>query len=319
MHNTAKICPYSPNRVFLFVARMLKKNLIRSLQADTPSTCIHMGLMKTGSTYLQTRIFPRLKGVHYVHGMESFYKGRNFTFGTFDPLIISNEGLSGNWYKDHSCGLDYFERFTTSIQNIHRIFKHPKIIVVFREPSRFIYSSYKQSLHEKGTKPWTEFFPYPDLDDDYLDQFRFSKFASYLISQCDEKNVLLLDFAQLKTDPHQFVDKIKKFCLPPSVYQQNLSVQLPVESRSNPAVSDSYEWVLIKGNKASAFTEKHLGFPLKVKVGRIELSINSIARYILPKTTSKSPVPYLSDLRKYYEEDWAKTVQLIRENEKVHG
>jgi len=260
--------------------------------------------MKTGSTFFQTRVFPKFKEVNYVHGMESFYKGRHFTFGEFKPLIISNEGFTGNWFKDQECGLDYFERFCAAVDNIETYFNSPKIIIVFREPSSFIYSSYKQYLHEDGVKNWEDFFPMESMDERFLDQFKFSKFVQRLHDKFPAERLLILNFDDLIKHPEQLFEDVKKFALSGASYEANKNLSFDNSRRSNPSLQMEYENVVILSNRINKFLKKNLGFMLKFKLGRYEVSLTTFIRYLLPRNKQKQEVKYLSELKEYYREDW---------------
>ena len=268
--------------------------------------------MKTGTTFLQTRVFPNLKGVTYVHGMESFYRGRFFTFGDLAPLLISNEGLTGNWYKDGEYGLDYFKRFNYSMKNIRRYFNQPKLIVVFREPSSFLYSSYKQSLHEAGTLSWEDFFPFEALNEKERAQFNFSRFIEVLLENFHKESLLLLNYEELKASPELFVTLIKRFCLTPEAYELNKNVEIPVRKRSNASVPAEYEGLLLLNNRLNKFTRERFGFPLKIKFGRYELSMNTLVK-VLPRLNRTKRPDNLQAIKAYYRQDWEKTAALIKD------
>ena len=245
--------------------------------------------------------------------MESFYKGRFFTFGDLAPLLISNEGLSGSWYKDRECGLNYFERFQYSIKNIKRYFNQPKLIVVFREPSSFIYSSYKQSLHERGTLRWERFFPFQTLSTENLAQFEFSRFVNVLLENFHKEDLLLLNYDELKESPASFVELIKRFCLTAEAYEVNKEVQFPIHEKSNTAVSAEFEGLFILNNKLSNFARERFGFSLKRQVGGYELSINTLARVLLSKSKKQKKPDNLGSIKAYYQQDWEKTAMLIKD------
>ena len=229
-----------------------------------------------------------------------------------DPLLISNEGLSGSWYKDQEHGLDYFQRFQYSIKNIKKYFNQPKIIIVFREPSSFIYSSYKQSLHERGTLRWNQFFPFETMHREALEQFAFSRFVDELLHNFEEGDLLLLDYDELRESPETFVDHIKRFCLSDEAYEINRDVKFPIHEKSNVGISSEHEWLLILNNRMSNYTRKKFGFSLKYKVGRFEFSANTFAKVLLPKSrTSKKP-ENLAAIKAYYHQDWEETSRHIQ-------
>lgn len=112
---------------------------------------IHIGLHKTGTTFLQTKLFPTFTKCQVVRG---FHTHRSLISNYLDKnVILSDEGLSGNLWNG-----SYEEDFKHNIQGIKKMYKRPKIIFGIRKQELWIPSVYKQFLHEKGFKPMEYLF-----------------------------------------------------------------------------------------------------------------------------------------------------------------
>lgn len=112
---------------------------------------IHIGLHKTGTTFLQNRIFPLFNDISIIRAWYSHRKIIEMSLN--EKILISDEGISGDPWKTN-----YFEQFKHNILNVKRIYGNVKIIVGFRKHSEFVLSLYKQYLHQKGTKDFSFFF-----------------------------------------------------------------------------------------------------------------------------------------------------------------
>jgi hypothetical protein len=90
---------------------------------------VHLGLHKTGTTYLQKCVFPRLDGVEVQHLMQicqvKFKSDKRV-------LLISSEGLLSSMphYPDNCTVED-------SIEALHRIYPNAKIILGVRRDIRW--------------------------------------------------------------------------------------------------------------------------------------------------------------------------------------
>ena len=57
----------------------------------------HVGTGKTGSTFLQSRIFPKLKGIHYIPTNRYHKIFEEISQSTSKKLLISRESLTDKW------------------------------------------------------------------------------------------------------------------------------------------------------------------------------------------------------------------------------
>lgn len=112
---------------------------------------IHIGLHKTGTTFLQNFIFPCYSKLSIIRAWYSHRKIIEMPLKS--NILITDEGISGNPFKEN-----YFEEFTRNLLNIKKLYGDPKIIIGLRKHSSFVLSLYKQYLHEKGTLDINKFF-----------------------------------------------------------------------------------------------------------------------------------------------------------------
>ncbi len=109
---------------------------------------LHVGLHKTGTTYLQTAVFPYLGGVHYL---------RNLTVENFlrqDPdadCLVSREGFSGPALGNQAEKLAFLRRLSG-------MFPDAQVLISFRRHASYVNALYSQYLRYGGTLPLQEFF-----------------------------------------------------------------------------------------------------------------------------------------------------------------
>lgn len=126
---------------------------------------IHIGLHKTGTTYLQYNFFPRLEGTIYIHGNRFFQKWTEQSAISKKVCLWSYEGFSGiGWNKfvlgeknPQNTGY-WIKSFEINIYNIKRFFPEATIICVFRKPGDLCLSMYKQYIHEGGILSFEDFY-----------------------------------------------------------------------------------------------------------------------------------------------------------------
>jgi hypothetical protein len=113
----------------------------------------HVGLHKTGTTFLQRAVFPKWRGITYIPwpNLELFLRldsGRTY--------LVSREGLSGrNWAHHH-------ER-DASLKRLSELFPDAQILISFRKHSGYIISSYRQYLQRGGAEVFERYF---DIESD---------------------------------------------------------------------------------------------------------------------------------------------------------
>ncbi|MGE0383625.1 MAG: hypothetical protein AB7Q97_02785 [Gammaproteobacteria bacterium] len=101
----------------------------------------HVGLQKTGTTFLQQAVFPLWRGLNYIpnDGLERLLR--------IDPerdYLLSREGLSGqNWASA--------AKRDASLKRLAELFPQARILISFRRHSGYLSSSYNHYLQHGGT------------------------------------------------------------------------------------------------------------------------------------------------------------------------
>ena len=116
---------------------------------------IHIGLHKTGTTFLQNTYFNSLKNTLYINGNSFFFSWRDQLDETKQNMLLSYEGFSGvAWHNKHS----WIDSFKMNIEALKRFFPEAIIIVVFRKHGDLALSMYKQYINEGNSCTLNEFF-----------------------------------------------------------------------------------------------------------------------------------------------------------------
>ena len=188
---------------------------------------IHIGLPKTGSSYLQKNVFPFLKDVNYFRSFGFSMLGDISSSNTF---LFSHEGLSGHpWNQPWRDGVpnshNWMTSFKVTTDNLKQLYPEAHIIVVFRKHGDLLVSLYKQYLHEGGILKFKDFYhPNGVINDEDLNfQLRIEKLRE------DFENVDVLSFEEFKTTGlGYFIDYFKNLgfnlSLNPSDKNENIGV-----------------------------------------------------------------------------------------------
>jgi hypothetical protein len=187
---------------------------------------IHVGLHKTGTTFLQREIFSKLKNVNYIHPPRTFLQKDIYTkipkvrvsFFTpektlgdrpeFKPIIssdkiniISRESLSGAPSVGY---IDGDVRFTIA-DRIKKHYPNSKIIIGVREKKSWLFSSYGQYVRGGGTYSYDDWYN-KIFDKKYLDFDTYLKYLKNLFN-----DVYVYKIEDLRSDPKEFVKNLCGF------------------------------------------------------------------------------------------------------------
>ena len=198
---------------------------------------LHIGLHKTGSTFIQSQFFKKLNDED--KNLKVFIKDTDLEFHNLftkslndkrhtlkihqkideikeNKLIISGEGIFGDQCNSFS---DKEQRFSL----LEECFRSPYYIIVYREPSAFLYSAYNQRIRKGFNKSFKE-FTHNETDEvikkykNYLNRnqwitnFKTIDFNDLFKDYLNIKErVLFLDFDELKNNKENFIEKINLF------------------------------------------------------------------------------------------------------------
>jgi len=184
---------------------MVKKEKVFSRQSgkllyeEKSDVIIHVGLHKTGTSFLQKEVFPNIKNAE-VFG----YANKVFNFKTklSDKKIniISEEGLSGNLHTK----IKTVDRETIT-SRLHAVFPDAKIIVVFRNKEDWIKSLYSEYIKLGGYETFN-YWKTEILDETCLNFDKYEKCLKKLFDY-----VLVCRYEDLKNDTDVFIKNICDF------------------------------------------------------------------------------------------------------------
>ena len=196
---------------------------------------LHLGMPKTGTTFLQAWCFPNLKGIRYHdHQINGLLDRIIYTNPIFldlkrtkqeteralegfreDRLLISNERLFGNMltnYHDHL----YLTRC------LRQLFPGAKVVLVIRRQDELLESIYRQSLQSYYHQGINSFLNYrnntfedasdqlglPNLD---VKQINLHKYVENYVEHFGRERVAVLPYELLRHDQRAFLDKLFAF------------------------------------------------------------------------------------------------------------
>ena len=259
----------------------------------------HVGLAKTGTTYLQHKFFPKLKGIKYIQRT----KYRQFKYvkiikkTDYNTYLISNE---------------FDRQLEQEVNNIASVYPHAQIIMVLRRHDYWIASQYKRRIKNGYSFTFSEFI---DLENDQ--GFWKQKDLSFypMIKMIEDKfksKPLILFYSDLRKDPYLFLEKIARFI---GADFDKKSIDLSPKHRS----FNEKQLKIIRKFSRFLFSQD-FEYSDKYWVSKIQRLFRMIPRYFILFVSLAAPnflVPKppliaekeLEKVRKHYEDDWNKCLE----------
>lgn len=271
----------------------------------------HVGLHKTGTTFLQANVFPCLRGVDNLvwRNLEYFLRlesGKSY--------LVSCEGLSGSTFASTA-------QRVKAISLLGTMFPGARAIITIRPHGEYLKSLYSQYLRYGGTQPFDGFVLLPFKHDagsapQRRHLMRAADLSYRAIIDAAEKSFagppLVCTMADMFRDPGSFVDQICAYvhCEPGSAVQ--------AFTRKSPSN------VGIKNRQASLLRAMNALFkaPLSLdgrnrpygRLSKLRLDPVTICFRWLSKVPSAGLVPdeLVSRLNDHLSEDWQFVQDYVR-------
>lgn len=266
-----------------------------------PRIAIHIGLHKTGTTYIQSTLLPNLAGVSLVRG---WFSHREIIAKDFSKtLVISDESLSGALFSG-----DYYNDFLRKVQKLKTLYQNPKIIIGIRKHDSFLLSSYKQYLHEKGTGEFSALFNKEDTGLIKQHELLLTQKLTHLKEVFSD--VFIYSQESLRERPQDFLDGLCRFL----EVENNIVLADLKRSKSNVGVNTKFQVSTLKRlNKLNKALERiHPLLSLYSKVFRkLSLTPRNICQQALKGVKSEKFIlsseakEFIEDL---YQKDWETAV-----------
>lgn len=120
----------------------------------SPLIYFHVGLSKTGTTFLQSRVFPQLQGISYIPTQHYKQAVRRIRRKNASKFLVSRE---------------FDQQFEQEIRHFSRQFPDAIPIIVFRRQDSYIASQYRRFVKNGFSGPFEAFFNLQD-DQGYFKQ-----------------------------------------------------------------------------------------------------------------------------------------------------
>ncbi|GAB4382577.1 MAG: hypothetical protein Kow0075_14480 [Salibacteraceae bacterium] len=261
---------------------------------------MHLGLEKTGSTFLHERVFTKLSGIRYH---------RKSRFRYFEQIV------------DLAPTENHLFRFETDrefFNVVDRIVAHrPDAFVFFvlRRHDSWLKSKYNYHIRKHGFKSLREFF---DMDNDMGEWKKSEMLLKPKIDYALQKfpgRVLLLNYDELRSDRRKFIGHILTFT------GAELNDFKGLDKPSKPAFSLKQNRILMAFNRAYPY--KHLGsrsrFLNRLWYKYREFLLHTVAflaQFVPSALVSKDPIideEYLNRVKDFYRDDWQYALDKIAE------
>ena len=258
----------------------------------------HVGLAKTGSTFLQKNFFPKLQNIKYI-STHKYKRCINIIKRTnYDSYLISRE---------------FDRQFEYEVKKILKEFPETKIIVVFRKHDKWISSQFKR--HSKNGYHWDfdKFYNNKNTGFWKREDMLYSIKMDIIKKYC-KHDPLVLNFDELKIKPHSYLKKISDFT--ESYYSENdISLNIVHKSWSDKQLIFLKKFCKIfKKTPPKYYANNKFLHWLLFRPWWLLFHFVMYFAYFLPRSyVIKKPLidkKYLSDCMKKYNSDWKKIINI---------
>ena len=256
----------------------------------------HVGIAKTGTTFLQYRVFPKFEGIYYIQ--RTRYKR---------ALKI----IRAKKHARYLVSREFDLHLEQAAESFSSSFPDTKPIIVFRRQDSYIASQYRRFVKNGFTGKFTEFI---DLDNDtgffkkkYLEFFN----QIQLLEKYFNPKPLVLFYEDLRSEPVTFIEKLAR----------QLNVSIDIKNVNLDKKHSSYSEKQLKAmmslgkyinmEKRRLFKNDFLNFFWRLYLGSIRYTTLFLAKFIPQSYFSSEPLINKSDLekiREYYNKDWEQCI-----------
>jgi hypothetical protein len=256
-----------------------------------------VGLGKTASTFLQSRFFPKLKGIHYVPS--NIYR--------FYPSIVKKEK-----HRRYLFSREFDRQFYIETEKIAELSKDAHIIIILRRHDKWIASQYRRYVKNGGKQDFQKFI---DLEKDngawkQKDLYFFPMLE--FIKENFSKKPLVLFHEDLKKDSEKFLNKIATY-LKADFSIDDINLKPKHQAYSDHQLRLVKKYSPINKDKEIHYSHRVITFI----VYRSKWLINHLVLYgakLIPKSKSETLVDlnHQKKVEEFYQEDWLKCIDFAQ-------
>jgi hypothetical protein len=212
---------------------------------------IHVGLHKTGTTFLQKEVFPKLGDINYIEEV-----GLDISLVSDKLNLISNENLDGGSYRLFNKA----EKRFAIANNLKKLFPDAKIVLCLRNKESWLKSAWKQYVIAYKSYSFSEYRE--TLDPHFLDHEKYVRHLKGLF-----REVHVCWFEDLVSNPQDFVKELCFF----------MKVQVPenidYSKKHNTGITDTQIQFIRLYDKLFPSKLMHLLLSLTIKLVRDDVNI----------------------------------------------
>ena len=167
--------------------------MVSNYLMSTPTIFFHVGTGKTGTTYLQYRVFPFLKGIHYIQRTK---------YRQCKPILMKEE------HSRYLISREFDRQMEDEVKWFAADFPDAIPIIVFRRHDSYIASQYRRFVKNGYRGDFSSFF---DLENDR--GFFRKKHLHYmgmveLLEHCFSHRPLVFFYEDMRENPEAFIKKM---------------------------------------------------------------------------------------------------------------
>ncbi len=265
---------------------------------------VHIGLHKTGTTFLQQHVFGAFVGLNYAPPRLplSFL----VRYPSDEPLLISDEGLSGRpWLPFRGERREWGVDRRICVDHLARLLPNARLLVCFRRHCDMVVSLYKQYLHEGGHCRIDEFFSLERNGFIKKEDLSYADILSHLDRRFS-RGMFLFTYEEL-SDLAVLVAKMAAFF---GTATPDLDYERLVSMRSNVGVRGPQSELLRRLNRVSRSTMNPEGaLPLYSRyLVKLGLDPRTLCQRRLAGISGREmvlPVGFREEIDEYYRDDWS--------------
>ena len=263
---------------------------------------IHLGLHKTGSTYLQRVVFAHnaaqlgflsvrrkkqlsdfgrylLRENDITYRKEKAYalltKDNLFTNATDEHLLLSDEQFAGSPWNSAKDRKRNFDR-------LHELFPNANYMLVLREQEALTQSLYLEYVKKGGTANYSQFLTHKGNDLDFSRGFylQFHEYCQYITSVIGTQRLKVLFYEELKENPEGFFSTMENFMA------QKIEVKATNETK-NPSIGGrNAHWLRFFNRFLSSDRQPFLLFSKRwwYRIQKFLMARKTKKKFIIPDT-----------------------------------
>ena len=258
----------------------------------------HVGTGKTGTTYLQYRVFPKMQGITY------FQRTR---FKKYPQLIAQSND------QRFLLSREFDQQLEREIKAFTKHYPDTTPIIVFRRHDSYIASQYRRFVKNGFRGSFTDFFDL-DQDEGYFKQIDLNyQHQIKLLEQYFTKPPIVLIYDDMRAQPEAFFQKLAKLVgAELNLSEVNLN---PKHTSYSPQQLKYMQQVgqRINMRKRRVFQNSVLHFFWKLYMGALRYSVLFIGKQLPASRFDDKPLidPHeLKRVREAYAADWENVISL---------